>query len=160
MHPSAAKVASCAGVSLRTVFRHFEEMDSLFREMTHTIEERILPILEESRPPLQWPESLYQLISVRAVIYEEVMLLKLASDIRRFKSAFLMDDYHRYLLKERQTLEDVLTETVLADTVLVTSLDVALCLQTWRKLRLDLQFTADQAQAVMRFNADKLIAAY
>ena len=34
MNPGAAQVADAANVSLRTVFRHFEEMDSLRMEMT------------------------------------------------------------------------------------------------------------------------------
>ena len=42
MHPSAAQVAQKAGVSLRTVFRHFEDMESLNREMGAIIEDEIL----------------------------------------------------------------------------------------------------------------------
>ena len=36
--PGAEQVAARADVGLRTVFRHFKDMDSLYREMTETIE--------------------------------------------------------------------------------------------------------------------------
>ena len=43
--PDAAEVAEKAGVSARTVFRHFEEMDSLYSEMTERLEAEIMPII-------------------------------------------------------------------------------------------------------------------
>lgn len=40
MSPSAAQVAERAGVGLRTVFRHFDEMEILYREMAEVIRDR------------------------------------------------------------------------------------------------------------------------
>lgn len=41
--PSAAEVAEAAGVGLRSVFRHFDDMESLYREMSDGIEAKVLP---------------------------------------------------------------------------------------------------------------------
>ena len=43
--PSAARVAEEAGIGLRTVFRHFDDMDALYAEITATITERVMPIV-------------------------------------------------------------------------------------------------------------------
>jgi len=47
--PGAAQVAELAGVGLRSVFRHFKDMDALYHEMAVAIEAQVLPIL--LRPP-------------------------------------------------------------------------------------------------------------
>jgi hypothetical protein len=43
MSPSAARVAEIASVSLRTVFRQFDDVDTLYREMTRIVEADVLP---------------------------------------------------------------------------------------------------------------------
>src|SRR3990170_4269525 len=48
--PSAERVAARADVGLRTVFRHFQDMDSLYREMSLAIEREIRAIIDQ---PLQ-----------------------------------------------------------------------------------------------------------
>ena len=37
LDPSAAQIAEAANVSLRTVFRHFEEVDGLYQEMNRRV---------------------------------------------------------------------------------------------------------------------------
>src|SRR5947209_16703757 len=43
--PSAEQVAARADVGLRTVFRHFRDMDSLYREMTVAIEAELMTVV-------------------------------------------------------------------------------------------------------------------
>ena len=43
MSPLAVDVASRAGVGLRTVFRHFEDMESIFEEMTAELKAIVMP---------------------------------------------------------------------------------------------------------------------
>ena len=45
--PSAEQVAGEAGVGLRTVFRHFSDMDSLYREISERMTAEIKPIIEQ-----------------------------------------------------------------------------------------------------------------
>ncbi|MBU6156953.1 MAG: TetR/AcrR family transcriptional regulator, partial [Alphaproteobacteria bacterium] len=47
MSPSAAQVAERASVGLRTVFRHFDEMEILYREIAEVTRARILPALQK-----------------------------------------------------------------------------------------------------------------
>ena len=52
--PSAARVAEEAGVGLRTVFRHFDDMDSLYREISKIVAERIWPIISAPYADADW----------------------------------------------------------------------------------------------------------
>ena len=50
--PTAEEVAQRASVGLRTVFRRFKDMESLYAEMSVAIGERVAPIVDESPPSL------------------------------------------------------------------------------------------------------------
>jgi AcrR family transcriptional regulator len=44
--PTAEQIADRAGVGTRTVFRHFDDMESLFVEMNSRLEREVRPVLE------------------------------------------------------------------------------------------------------------------
>ena len=110
MSPSAAQVAERAGVGLRTVFRHFDEMEVLYREMAEVIRARIMPEVVKPYSGSTWRERLGELIQRRITLYDEIMPLKVAGSVLRFRSPFLMEDYHEHLRMERKTLRQVLPE--------------------------------------------------
>ena len=148
--PSAAEVAQAAGVGLRTVFRHFADMDALYREMTDAIEARVLPIL--LRPPAgeTWQARLFDLAERRAAIFEMIMPFRISASIRRFESPYLMQDYRRMLRLESETLEAHLPDTVRADAAGVRGLGVIMSFATWRLLRHDQGLSEGEARAVVR----------
>ncbi len=158
MHPSAARVADAAGVSLRTVFRHFEEMDSLYREMTAELEAEIRPLLEQPFAADTWRGRLFELIAQRAEIYERVMPLKVAASLRRFQSDYLRADYDRFLEMERSGLREVLPDSIEADATLFAALEMATGFQTWRRMRQDQHLTAGCAHDAVRLVVERLIA--
>ncbi|MBT9445052.1 MAG: TetR/AcrR family transcriptional regulator [Hyphomonadaceae bacterium] len=158
MSPSAAQVAQAANVSLRTVFRHFEEMDSLRMEMTAQMEAEIRPILQEPFDAPDWRGRLGQLIARRARIYEHVMPVKVAASLRRFQSAYLRKDYDRFLTLERAGLHTVLPKAVISDVVLFSAIEMATSFQAWRRMRQDQGLSAAEAERVLRYTVDRLIA--
>lgn len=157
MEPSAARVAEQAGVSLRTVFRHFEEMDSLYREMTARMEAEILPIVMKPFSASEWRGRLMEMVSRRAQIFEQIMPVRVAGNVRRFQSDYLMDDYRRATLMERSIVRGILPDAVLANEALTAALETATCFQHWRVLRQDLQLSPAAAEAAMRLMVQKLI---
>jgi AcrR family transcriptional regulator len=147
--PSAAQVAEVAGVGLRSVFRHFKDMDALYREMTEAIEAQILPIL--LRPPegAGWKDRIHDLAGRRARIFETIMPFRISANVRRFESPYLMQDYQRLLRLEAETLGAHLPEAVRADGVGAQALGVILSFNTWRLLRHDQGLPVEQAKAVV-----------
>ena len=148
--PGAAQVAEVAGVGLRSVFRHFKDMDALYREMTEAIETEVLPML--LRPPegATWQQRLFDLAARRARIFETIMPYRVSADLRRFESPYLMEDHRRLLRLEREALEAHLPDAVRADMAGVQALDVILGFGTWRALRQDKGLGPSEAAEVVR----------
>ncbi|MCL9997930.1 MAG: TetR/AcrR family transcriptional regulator [Erythrobacter sp.] len=156
--PSAAQVAEVAGVGLRSVFRHFRDMDALYREMAEAIEGQLLPIL--MRPPegATWQERLFDIAARRATIFETIMPYRISANIRRFESAFLMEGYRRQLRLEAEALAAHLPEAVRTDAEGARGLNVILSFNTWRLLRHDQNLAPQEAAAVVRRMLDDALA--
>ncbi|MGB5078879.1 MAG: TetR/AcrR family transcriptional regulator [Sphingorhabdus sp.] len=148
--PSAARVAEVAGVGLRSVFRHFDDMDALYREMGEAIEAQILPIILEAPVGASWKERLFDIAHRRAKVYETILPYRISANLKRFQSAYLMQDYKRMLRLESGIIEAQLPPSVRCDQVGARGLDVILSFQTWRLLRHDQALPVDDARAVVR----------
>lgn len=148
--PSAEAVSRQADVSLRTVFRHFDDMDSLYREMAAVIEAEVLPIASAPLPAGPWPDLLTELIARRARLFERVMPFKLAGGLRRHQSE-LLERQHRALNAHlRRVLQGVAPASVQADAARFEALDLLLSFDSWHRLRDDQGLGQARAQAVLR----------
>lgn len=157
MSPAAARVAEKANVGLRTVFRHFEEMETLNREISAIIEAEIMPLIEKPFEGKNWRAQFNDLLDRRAYIYERIMPLKIAGSLQRFRSKFLMDDYNRFLRMEREGLKRVLPQKIMNDAVLFQAIEMTTGFQTWRRLRQDQKLAPKDALTVLRYTADRLL---
>ncbi|WP_324474423.1 TetR/AcrR family transcriptional regulator [Novosphingobium sp.] len=148
--PSAARVAEVAGVGLRSVFRHFEDMDALYREMGEVIEARVLPILLQPPVGETWKDKVFDLAERRAKLFETIMPYRISANLRRFESTYLMHDYRRMLRFESESIEAHLPQSVRTDATAAGGLNVILSFQTWRLLRHDQELPVEAAKAVVR----------
>jgi AcrR family transcriptional regulator len=148
--PSAARVAEVAGVGLRSVFRHFDDMDELYREMGEVIEAQVMPIILQAPAGADWKERLFDIAEKRSKVFETILPYRISASLKRFQSPYLMQDYRRMLRLEFETLEAHLPATVKADLAGTRGLHVVLSFQTWRLLRLDQELPVEEAKAVVR----------
>jgi AcrR family transcriptional regulator len=158
MSPSAARIAEFAGVSLRTVFRHFDDVDSLYREMTAMVEAEVLPLATSPIEGKAWRERLDCLLDRRMGIFEHIAPFRIAGSLRRFSSAFLMEDHQRFIRIERSTLLEVLPKKILSNAPLVNALELATGFQAWRRLRQDQNLSVRDARAAILLTVEKLLA--
>ena len=155
--PSAARVAKRARVGLRTVFRHFEDMDSLYRGMTERVEARVMPKVTAPYAGTSWQAVLREHVSRRAEVFEEIFPYRIAANLRRFQSRFLMEDYHRNTALESATLASILPAVIRTDAMLFAALELLLGFQSWRRLRQEQGFSATQAESVVQQAVEKLV---
>lgn len=148
--PSAARVAEVAGVGLRSVFRHFDDMDELYREMGEVIEAQVMPIILQPPTGATWREKLFDIANRRAMVFETILPYRISANLKRFQSPYLMQDYRRMLRLESDTIGSYLPATVKADVAGAHGLNVILSFQTWRLLRHDQELPVDDAKAVVR----------
>lgn len=156
--PSAARVAETAGVGLRTVFRHFDDMDALYREMSQAIEAQVLPMTLKPLSDTHWRNRIAEIAERRALVFETILPFRISANIKRFQSQFLMQDYRRMLRLERTSLEAILPAHVRADAILVDALNAPLSFQTWRLLRHDQELSIADARAVVMRLVDAILA--
>jgi len=158
IRPSAVDVADRAGVGLRTVFRHFEDMETIFEEMTEDLKKLVMPMVIAPYEATDWRGRLMEAVDRKAQIYELVFPMQVALLARRFGSEFLMRQYDYEVSLVRSTLQSVLPETVVADKTLFAAIEVNHAFATWRRLREDQSLSVEAATATIKRIMSALIA--
>jgi len=157
--PGAEQVADRAGVGLRTVFRHFKDMDSLFREMSDVIASEVAAIKDQPFYSADWKGRIMELIERRFTIFERIAPLKRASDVQRHRSPS-MRHHSRLLVKAlREILERVAPPAEVGDPLLFETLDLLLSFESWSRLRQEQGLSQAQTRAVMEDAIGRLIGA-
>ncbi|WP_198534200.1 TetR/AcrR family transcriptional regulator [Aquidulcibacter paucihalophilus] len=149
LSPSAARVAEVAGVGLRSVFRHFDDMDSLYQEVSERVSAQVMPLLREAVIGATWKERLVRIVERRTSIFERIHPFRLSASLKRFRSAFLTEEYRRTLELEAATVEALLPPHILADQVSTRSIKVILSFQNWHALRFEQDLSIQEAREVV-----------
>ncbi|MCA8890321.1 MAG: TetR/AcrR family transcriptional regulator [Hyphomonas sp.] len=157
--PSVASIAERAGVGLRTVFRHFDDVDTLYREMSGQIEARILPEIAKPLTAIDWQGRVKEMMERRIRVFEDVMPVRICALARRYRSEILMSNHKRFVAHETAALALALPPEVLENEPLKLAFDVALSFDTWRRMRQDQGFSRAKATSVLDTMLDALIAA-
>ena len=153
--PSAEQVASRADVGLRTVFRHFSDMDSLYREMSEAIEAEVQAVADQPFKAADWRGRVVELAGRRGAAFEKIGPFRKASDAFRHRSRFLGDDANRLSQRLREILERVVGDEV--DVQILEALDLLLSFEAWSRLREEQGLTPEQTQVVLEAAARRLI---
>nr|WP_070959946.1 TetR/AcrR family transcriptional regulator [Hyphomonas sp. Mor2] len=158
MSPSAVSVAERANVGLRTVFRHFEDMDSIYDEMTAELTDVVMPKVMAPFEATTWQARVMECVDRRAEIYELVFPMRICMSLRRFQSKFLEEQYERDTKLARSLLKSILPKAVLSDRELFGAIETVLDFSTWRQLRQDQNRSVESAKASLRLMLKGLIA--
>jgi AcrR family transcriptional regulator len=156
--PSAEQVAHRAQVGLRSVFRHFKDMDSLYSEMSQVIEAEIVKTFYRPHVGVTVAERLTDLISRRAGLFERIGPFRRASTTLAHRSSFLASEQRRMTAGLRKILEDALTPEMVADRAKAEVLDLLLSFDCWNRLRRDQNLSPSEAEAVIANAISRLIA--
>ncbi len=160
VEPTADKVSALAGVTMRTVFRHFADMDSLYREISIEMEEQAKNLFDRELPGEDWHAQLHQLIDRRTLIFENLMAMRIAAESLRHRSDFLRKDLQKFVTKTRATLKSILPDILTGNATCFESIDVILSFETWIRLRRDQHLTAKRASDVLHSTVNAIIAAH
>lgn len=147
--PSAEQVATRAAVGLRSVFRHFRDMESLYAEMTARLsrqyEDWLAPFAASD-----WHGQLTEALERRVATYEMLMPFKRAADAHRHESPAIQAEHARTLQMMRARLKSLLPKALAEDAQAFEALDLLLSFETWQRLRMEQQLPADRALTVIR----------
>jgi len=156
--PTAMEVAEVAGVGLRSVFRYFEDMDALYREMSEKIEAKVLPIVLEPAIGENWKQRITHIASKRVLVFEQILPFRISANLKRFHSEFLMEDYRRMLRLENAGIDSQLPKSILPNSSAAHCIKSVLSFQTWRLLRHDQALNVSEAGKVVSELLESVLA--
>jgi AcrR family transcriptional regulator len=158
VEPTAQQVAQRAGVGIRTVFRRFSDMESLFAEMDARLQAEALPLLVGGQPRGTIAERARLLVQQRCAFFERISPYKRAGNLKRPRSAFL-SSRHAMLVRElRRDLQRWLPELQSKPADLVDALDLATSFEAWDRLRTEQRLSNQRVLATMQRIVSALVA--
>ena len=158
LRPSAQRVADRAGVGIRTVFRHFDEMDRLYAEMHARLQELIGPLLADAEPSGPLSRRARELVAARCEIYERVGPYKRSANMHLMSSPFLQKRHRSMNRALRVDLGRWLPELEQAPERVSNAVDAMLSFQTWDRLRSDQKLTQKDAREALEAALDAIVS--
>ena len=154
--PTAEAVAARADVGLRTVFRHFADMETLYREIAAEIDAVVAPAAATRLAGRDWRRRLAQSIELRAEVFERLMPFQLATSVHRHESPFLDGQQVEAAALQRALLRHALPKALAADKARFEALDLVLSSDAWLRLRREQGLSRAAARRVMLRAAEAL----
>jgi AcrR family transcriptional regulator len=154
--PSAEQVALRAGVGLRSVFRHFQDMESLYSEIVRPVEAELRAWAQRPFKAASWQDRVVELIARRGAAFEVVAPLRRASDALRPTSAVLQAE-HATLTAALRAILRALIPIDAIDPATFEALDLLLGYEAWIRLRREQALSPAQARKTLQTAVRALI---
>lgn len=159
LRPTAPRIAERAGVSVRTVWQHFDDLETLLVEAGRRDLEIARGFAEPIDPTLSTAERVQALVEQRAKMFEEMA--------PPWRAARVHVPFSAQLQSNRDTLMDLGREQVAAlfaaelsaaqdPQALLDALHVASSWSAWESLRSEVHLDVDRAKQALRLWLSKL----
>jgi AcrR family transcriptional regulator len=148
--PTAESVAKLAGVTTRTVFRHFDDMEALHREIVADLQVQTDVLRVAYDPGRGWREQFNELVIRRTGIFEKYMSRILWAQSLRIRSAAIEADIQVYFGRMRESLKVRLPKEFVANADAFAAIEVVLAWEVWIRLRRDQNLPAKKATGVVQ----------
>jgi AcrR family transcriptional regulator len=133
--PTGERVAARAGVGLRTVFRHFEDMEALFAEMQGRVAREVLPLLEEPIPDGDLDQRIRAFTRLRSNAFERIAPFERSGAMLRWRSGFLQRTHEEMVRELRAQLLLALPELEAASPAIQHGAELLTSFEAWDRLR-------------------------
>lgn len=153
LRPTGPRIAERAGVSVRSVYQHFSDLEALYAAVFDRMLDRVSHLLvpvDTSRPLRQ---RIDEFVQRRSELLEALTPLRRAADLHRPSSPVITD---RMTDSQRFAREEVAAafapELAAADgdaDIVLDALDLALCWPSWDALRTERGLSTERARAVV-----------
>ena len=154
--PTAEQVAAKAGVGLRSVFRHFDDMETLYREIANELDQLVQPSVQKRLKSKDWQDRLAESIGLRTQVFESLMPFHIASEVHRQESPFLNAQQARSAKIQRELLQHLLPKKLVLDKPRFEALNLMLSMDAWLRLRREQGLSKIAAKRVMLYAATEL----
>jgi AcrR family transcriptional regulator len=162
LRPTAPRVAERAGVSVRSVFQHFDDLETLHASVAERLVDRVAVLVLPVAPDLPLAERLDRFVHQRSLLLEAVTPIRRAADVHGPFSQEItarLRDGQAFLRSElERTFEPELTAAGPDREDVLDSLDSVLSWATWEGLRSALGRDQASSERVVRRLAEKALS--
>lgn len=155
--PSSEEIAARAGLSPRSLFRYFDDIDDLCRTAIARQQERVMPLVEfEVDPSAELGERIDAVVAQRVRLFEAIGQVGQVSRLRApFQNVIASELRASRAYLRRQLRQAFPAE--LADDEVLAAADVLCSFEAYRLLRDDQRRTAEQAAVVLNLALTRLL---
>jgi TetR/AcrR family transcriptional regulator of autoinduction and epiphytic fitness len=162
LNPTAQRIADRAGVSVRSVYQHFTDVDGLFEQAGARLHEHVTRLAADIDPGMDLAEKVARVVTARAAALEMITPFSRAARVMDPTSP-VINEWRLVMLREARDRIAVVFGPEIAKApenqreLLLDSIDCLATWQTWDHLR-ELGCTPERAKAVMAGAMLKLLA--
>jgi AcrR family transcriptional regulator len=149
LRPTAPRVAEKAGVSVRSVFQHFADLDSLFAAVGDEAVSRLRNRGLHLNPEEPVAERIVTAVKHRTALLEELTPLRRSIAVNAWNSKIVNERLHWGHSLFRDELAAGFAEELRGDTQLLDSLDTVMSWPTWDHMRTLLGLDEETARGVL-----------
>ena len=135
--PTAQQIADRAGVGIRSFFRHFEDMESLFKAIDDHIRDSYEALFISGDRSGTLEERIDAMVTRRADAFESVTNITQGTRAQLWRYQTLRDNYARNQRGLRKDLDNLLPELHSLPDETRQSLDAITSFEMWDRLRSD-----------------------
>jgi len=149
LSPTSEEVAKRAGVGHRTVFRHFEDMESLYVMIHEEIHRVVWPLIQEIPVSVPLDERIKMLVQQRMKVYKRISPFRKALFARYWNSPALQRMVKDDEKLSRSLLLGILPEAKALPKSGLETLDLLLSFDAWLRMRELQQLSETQTRNVL-----------
>lgn len=157
--PTAQQASDRAGVGIRTVFRHFSDMENLFSIADTQRRAYIEGLFAGGDRSGSLDERIHKLVDYRGEQFELVVNIARSSLAQRWRYKALHENYARYQRALRNDNFDWLPELTSVPKALQDSIEALLSFEHWDRLRDHQNLNKDEAKAAVAETLVRLLGA-
>ena len=156
--PTARRVAERAGVQPRTVFRHFQDMESLNAEVSQRVDAEVRPKLLDPPGEGTLPERVATLARVRTECFEHFAPFRRVSNGMRARYPFVRAQHEASDLELREHLRRALPELRRLPAPLAAAVELLFSFEAWERLHTAQGLSGGQTRRAIEQSALALFA--
>jgi len=160
LSPTAQQVAERADVGVRTVFRHFSDMETLFATMNDRLVAEVDSLFVEKVQTGPYEHRVDGLIDRRMTIFGTLAPYVRSSTLQRWRSTFLQTEHERMIRVMRRDLRCWLPEVESVPVDVADALEMILSFEAWNRLRVDQRLGLRRTALALRRSVLDLMRAH
>lgn len=156
--PTAQQIANHAKVGIRSVFRHFEDMEAVFAMADQLWREGFIGKTSTVNPELALPQRIRWVVTELQTLVEDNSYLLKSTAIRRWRSGFLKQNYAKIQSRMRADIERALPEIAPLSSSRQEAIFALMSFEYWDRLRDHQSLSSDDSANLLVEVLESLIS--